>query len=692
MTPGGPRPLPGSRAGDLALAALALLLVAQETMGTVLGIVPAAGGLLSGPAAVLLAVLLTLAMSATMLVRRHRPLTTYLGFAALASVSLATLTSIAALVWPILAFSVARAPRRGTAAAVAWVAGPYLVAMLAAVALRSPEPGGLADRTGLVAGVSLMVVPLLVIATVAGRWSRTAALRADRERAETDRLRRAAALDSERARIAEEIGGGVLAELRRLVRQAGRLGPGDGAEPELRAVRDLARSVLAAMRRVLGVLRAPSDDGPPDARPAPPPAPRERRRAGTPPLPDRAGVAALAAFGVPGLLFGLLFARVPRVGTGQPLIDGFLDLLRLPFGAPVAMVVVAVQFALIAWWRTAPLTALVLAGAGSFVAGGLDASNMFAEAGWTLLVWGAATRAPVRWSAIAVVVSTGAVALGGTLHGAWAQLGQPAPLVALSFLAVVPLWAAGVAVRRHRLDTDARRRALAEAGDRDALARERLRVARELHDVVAHHVSAIAVQAGAARLAADPAQRAEALAHIVEAARRVDEALPELAALTPDTRGADLSPAAVDALVAPSRTAGLPVVSDVVGARPDRPGEADLFAGRIVTEALTNTLRHAGPTPTRVRVEHRADDVVVEITDDGPVTGHLPDGAGSGLGLVGMGERVALLGGDLHAGPGDGHGWTVRAVLPRSPLVRADEGPSAAISSSVPIRETPHVP
>jgi signal transduction histidine kinase len=253
----------------------------------------------------------------------------------------------------------------------------------------------------------------------------------------------------------------------------------------------------------------------------------------------------------------------------------------------------------------------------------------------------------------------------------------------------VPLWVAGVLVRRHRLETAQRHRDRAAAGDRDAVAGERLRVARDLHDVVAHHVSAIAVQAGAARMAPDAGVRADAVAHVAESGRRVAEALPELAGLTPDPHGVPLDAAGIAEIVGPSREAGLPVTVTVEGSPATDPGDAELFAQRILTESLTNALRHAGRSGTRVRVAHRGTVLEVEVADDGPVRGHRPDGHGSGLGLVGMRERVELLGGTLRAGPGDGAGWTVHAVLPRAPLVRGDEAVAAPISSSAPIRSDP---
>ncbi|RZT85697.1 hypothetical protein EV383_2576 [Pseudonocardia sediminis] len=122
--------------------------------------------------------------------------------------------------------------------------------------------------------------------------------------------------------------------------------------------------------------------------------------------------------------------------------------------------------------------------------------------------------------------------------------------------------------------------------------------------------------------------------------------------------------AGVAELAEPSRSAGLPVTVDVRGNPADPPGDADLFAQRVLVEALTNVVRHAGPTPTRVGVGHDPDTVVVTVQDAGPVPGHRPPTTGSGMGLVGMRERAALLGGSVQAGP-HGAGWRVRAVLHR---------------------------
>ncbi|GAA1693931.1 sensor histidine kinase [Fodinicola feengrottensis] len=128
----------------------------------------------------------------------------------------------------------------------------------------------------------------------------------------------------------------------------------------------------------------------------------------------------------------------------------------------------------------------------------------------------------------------------------------------------------------------------------------------------------------------------------------------------------------LDQLLDPIRSAGLPVEAEVVGKPAAIPGDAELFAQRIITEALTNALRYAGPSPTRVRVEHTAGTVSVQVSDDGPGAGQRLAGGGAGLGIVGMRERAELLGGSLRAGV-EGAGWTVRADLPRPAVLPAKD-------------------
>jgi signal transduction histidine kinase len=240
----------------------------------------------------------------------------------------------------------------------------------------------------------------------------------------------------------------------------------------------------------------------------------------------------------------------------------------------------------------------------------------------------------------------------------------PALDAAVTAAAPLVLWSIGLLVRVVRRRTQRRRADEAARLARTNLADERLRIARELHDLVAHHVSAVAVQTSAARTG--PAALATALEHIEEGGRRIADAVADLSDLAPPAvQAAPLTPEGVEELLAPTRAAGLPVTVQIDGEPAGDPGEADLFAQRIVVEALTNVLRHAGVSPTTLVVRHGPDELSVEVRDSGVVPGHVAATTGSGLGLVGMRERTALLGGHAEAGS-DRDGWVVRARLPRS--------------------------
>jgi signal transduction histidine kinase len=227
-------------------------------------------------------------------------------------------------------------------------------------------------------------------------------------------------------------------------------------------------------------------------------------------------------------------------------------------------------------------------------------------------------------------------------------------------------WIAGRAVRRGRLSE--RRLDQEKAKSQVAIAEERARIARELHDVVAHSISVIVLQARGGRrvLQTDPADAREAFA-IIE--RTGHQALEELRRLLGMLRKSDeelaLAPqpslSELDRLVEQVRAAGLPVQVAVEGEPRELPPGVDLSAYRIVQEALTNALKHAGPAHARVLLRYRADDLELEIADDGPGTG---DGSGSGHGLIGMRERVSVYGGELQAGRRPGGGYALRARLP----------------------------
>ena len=234
----------------------------------------------------------------------------------------------------------------------------------------------------------------------------------------------------------------------------------------------------------------------------------------------------------------------------------------------------------------------------------------------------------------------------------------------------------GRAVRsRSRLTAELHEAALRATEEREAaavraMADERRRIAREMHDVVAHSVSMMVIQAGGARriLDRDPARAEEAGALIERTGR---EALREmrtlLGLLHAEDEHAEYAPQPslrdIGALVERARVAGLPVELTVEGARRELPAGIDLAAYRVVQEALTNVVKHGGGAETDVRVRYQADAVEVTVADrgGGTITTRLD---GSGHGLAGMRERVRVYGGELHAGRRRGGGFEGRALLP----------------------------
>jgi len=248
-------------------------------------------------------------------------------------------------------------------------------------------------------------------------------------------------------------------------------------------------------------------------------------------------------------------------------------------------------------------------------------------------------------------------------------------------------WAAGRSVRqRTLLAAELHEAALAadEARGEEAVravADERRRIARELHDLVAHSVSVMVVQAGGARriLEQDPARATEAAARIEQTGR---EALVEMRRLLGLMGGSDadaqLAPAPtlerLDGLVASARAAGLPVTVEVEGRRRPLPPGAEVAAYRVVQEALTNALKHAGRADTAVTVRWGEHDVELLVEDAGAGAGGAPALPAGGHGLIGMRERVRTYGGELEAGPRTGGGFRVRARLP----LHDDDGELAA--------------
>jgi signal transduction histidine kinase len=235
-------------------------------------------------------------------------------------------------------------------------------------------------------------------------------------------------------------------------------------------------------------------------------------------------------------------------------------------------------------------------------------------------------------------------------------------------------WVAGNLVQKRQLYAEAmeeRTRVLErerEANARMAAAEERVRLARELHDVVGHSVSVMVVQAGAERLAIGE-ERPDTREALLAIERTGREALAEmsrlLGLLRKEGEGLALAPrpslAQVDALVQTVRDAGVPIRLSVEGERSSLPPGVDVSAYRILQEALTNVVKHAGPAQAAVVVRYGVREVEVEVTDDGRGA---RAGNGAGYGLAGMRERVALHGGTLEARPGSCGGFVVKARLP----------------------------
>jgi signal transduction histidine kinase len=274
-----------------------------------------------------------------------------------------------------------------------------------------------------------------------------------------------------------------------------------------------------------------------------------------------------------------------------------------------------------------------------------------------------------RWrpAALALVVGTEAV-----LFARIAEERLPGEVLFALFVAV-GTWLVGDVVRTRLTRAD---RAVGEArellAEREAaaaraLAEERARIARELHDVIAHSVSVMGVQAGAARtlIDVDPDAARDALRSIETTAR---DSVAELQRLLEvlrdrdDTDGRAPQPGLgeLSRLVGQVRSAGLPVELTVTGTGALPPG-VDLAAYRIVQEALTNALKHAG-APTAVTVSRTDGELRIEVRDRG--AGRGGRGNPGGHGLVGMRERAQLYGGTLEAHPAPGGGFVVRAVLP----------------------------
>lgn len=307
----------------------------------------------------------------------------------------------------------------------------------------------------------------------------------------------------------------------------------------------------------------------------------------------------------------------------------------------------------------------------------------------------AATLGPSgsRSAYLSLVVAFFLAATGGHRRAAWAVIvvgyvgslwlaplvwGQSLPsldaaLILGGWLTVLVVAAEVVRMRRERA---AERRVAHRVEERRRVSEDRLRMARDLHDVIGHNISLINVQAtmGLDLIDADPAQARAALAAIKTVSKdAVGELRAMLAALRHDESDAPRQPAPgldrLEELVEAARAAGLPVVTEVSGPRLALPSAVDLTAYRIIQESLTNATRHAPGAPVTIRITYQPHAVLLEVLDDGLVMtriGAAENGwsGGPGSGITGMRERAAAVGGRVDAGVRPGGGFRVAARLP----------------------------
>ena len=355
-----------------------------------------------------------------------------------------------------------------------------------------------------------------------------------------------------------------------------------------------------------------------------------------------------------GALFVVLVAiEVAR----QPVAGGSLALLA------VLTLVIAVGLAL---RRRMPLTGLSIATAALVVEAFLHIATALTPLATLISTYSVglyATRTRARWGLLVVVAGVVGYFAGAT----GLRSTDPVQLVSTLFTWLAG-WTIGYATARQRQDQERARRAL----ERQVIAEERVRMSRELHDLVGHTVNLLVVQAGAARMTLDrdPAQARELLKGMEQTGREtladLDRVLATLRADSShgddesDTTNPAPGLAQLPALVGRFHDSG---VDARLSVDPDLrlPRDLDISAYRIVQEALTNTLKHAAPCSATVAVERSNGSMIIEVSDTGPGVRHTDP---HGRGLVGIAERVSMSGGVLEHGDGEHGGFRLRAVLP----------------------------
>ena len=351
----------------------------------------------------------------------------------------------------------------------------------------------------------------------------------------------------------------------------------------------------------------------------------------------------------------------------------------------LAIVGGTVVAASVAFRRQWPALAVVAAGCGATIADRAGGSHL--------------TIVPIGFALVYYLLGRNAAERGPRIVD-WVILAAPLPGIAFSpgtanpgdillvdivsiwvFFMVLPAGLGWVVAKRRRL-SDAVRSSVEElaaeqrASEERAASDERTRIARELHDVIAHSVSVMVIQTQVARVVAsrDPAAAVAALTEVQQCGR---DALFDVRRMVGVLRrdGGDLwgavtpGVAQLGHLVDRTRAAGLPAHLMIEGDARPLPPFVDLVVFRVVQEALTNTLKHAGPAQVRIVLQFSADGLDVDVADSGQNRRASAASSSSGHGLIGMRERLAVVGGHLDAGFTDAGGFRVHATIPRQPAM-----------------------
>ncbi|WP_291760501.1 histidine kinase [Cellulomonas sp. 73-145] len=394
------------------------------------------------------------------------------------------------------------------------------------------------------------------------------------------------------------------------------------------------------------------------------------------------------------VVLAVVFLRVPTLMAQSGRYGGGFD-LRVT-GPDVVLTLVSA--AALTQVRRLPLVTLLATGTAALAALLGEWSVNLAQLALVIALYVFASRASRAHALVAA--ATTSVVLGAT----WALGLTVADQVWGRHNLILWLWTAaalGMAVQGRRASLAAlqdRARRAEETREETALRRvaeDRVRIARELHDAIAHHAAVISVQAGVAEhvVERDPAAAREALHHVRESAKAVlTELQSVLGVLRQDEADLPTAPTPgldrVGELVASSRAIGTPVTVERSGPPWQLTPAVDLTAFRLVQEALTNVQKHAAGARATVLLSTRGDRLEVTVTNDRPPAGAVPRGTGegptpsddgptgSGLGLVGMRERVAAAGGQLQTGPTKDGGYRVAAQLPLAPRTDAAASPT----------------